>query len=353
MTKKAIYSLRCLLASALVGYLVSGIALAASSIGEPVAVPAQGRYASAAWSPAGGGLALGGERGRGLYYTDMAGTMNTISDSPVAGWGFNWSPDGQHLAYRDRDANGGVAMMVSDDTGKAAKQLTPFMDGRFQPIWTKDGLTYKAGDEMVTVDAKGKIKSTRSLSQGRGLLTRIMCVTGPLMASRITGATLTALSSVSAKAASAETKLSKQVFVDSESKAWVVDENGNQTKLIDVAGVKGYAAPVASPRDGKYAVGGFDGNLYVADLKDSQPVNLGAGASPTWSPDGQYVIYTKSTNDGSRLTSSELWIASPDGSFRTQLTNDGTVKESPSWSPDGKSIAYIVNGTVYVAPITP
>lgn len=351
MRPKAISSPCSLIASLLIGVLVSGSAMAAS-LGEPVAVPAQGRYAKAVWSPAGGGLALGGERGRGLYYTDMAGTMNTVSQSPLAGSGFNWSPDGRSLAYRAQDENGGVAMMISDDKGKA-KQLTPFMDGRFQPIWTKDGLTYKAGDEMVTVDAKGKIKSTRSLSQGRGLLTRIMCVTGSLMAARVTGATLTALSSLSTSGSPSDTKLGKQVFVDSESKAWVLDENGNQKKLIDVEGVTGYAAPVASPVEGTYAVGGFDGNLYIADLGGSQPINLGDGGSPTWSPDGQYLIYTRSTDDGSRLTASEIWISSPDGSSKYQLTNDGTIKESPSWSPDGKSIAYIVDGAVYTAPIKP
>lgn len=349
MRRTAINSLymACLLAVPIVSTCVF-----AASLGQATAVPAQGRYASASWSPAGGGLALGGERGRGLYYSDMAGATNVISQSPLAGSGFNWSPDGKHLAYRAQDENGGVAMMVTGDDGKE-KQLTPFMDGRFQPVWGKDGLTYKAGDQMVTVDAKGKIKGTRSLSQGRGLLTRIMCITGSLMASRVTGATLTALSSLTTKAPAGTGQAGKQVFVDSESKAWVVDENGNMSKLIDIAGVRGFSAPVASPEEGKYAVGGFDGNLYVANANGGPPANLGAGQNPTWSPDGQYVIYTRSANDGERLTSSELWISTPDGSSRYQLTDDGTIKESPTWSPDGKSIAYIVDGVVYVAPINP
>lgn len=349
MSRQLLINVICSLAYVLIGHSVSDAALSAT-LGQPVALAAQGRYASAAWSPAGGGLALGGERGRGLYYSDMSGTTSAISQSPLAGWGFNWSPDGQSIAYRASDGAGGVAMMVTDEKGKE-RQLTPFMDGRFQPVWTKDGLTYKAGDEMVTVDAKGKIKSTRSLSQGKGLLTRIMCITGSMMAAHVTGATLTPLTSLIPQKTASSGKVSKQVMVDAESKAWVVDENGNQTKLIDIAGVQGYAAPVASPEEGKYAVRGFDGNLYVADTNGGSPVSLGAGGSPTWSPDGQYVIYARATDDGARLTSSELWISSADGSWKSQLTSDGTIKESPTWSPDGKSIAYIVNGVVYVAPI--
>jgi hypothetical protein len=348
MRRKAINGLCFLIASLLIAALVSSAM--AASLGQAVAMPGQGRYATAVWSPANGGLALGGERGHGLYCADVSGNMNTVSESAVAGWGFNWSPDGRHLAYRAQDDAGNVAMMVTDDSGKP-KQLTPYMDGKFQSVWSKDGLTYKAGDEMVTVDAKGKVKSMRSLSQGRGLLTRIMVVTANLMAARVTGATLTALSSLSAGGSPSGTKLGNQVFVDSESKAWVVDENGNLRKLIDVDGVTGYAAPVASSQEGEYAVAGFDGNLYIADSGGSQPVNLGEGGSPTWSPDGRYVIYSRSSNDGSRLTASEFWIASRDGSWKFQLTNDGTIKQSPSWSPDGKHLAYIVDGVVYMAPI--
>lgn len=329
--------------------LLCGSAVAAS-LGEPVPLPAQGRYSSAAWSPAGGGLALGGERGKGLYCTDMAGNLATISDSPLSGWGFNWSPDGRSLAYRAQDENGNVAMMVTGDSGKP-QQLTPFMDSKLQAAWTKDGLTYKAGDEMITVDAKGKIKSMRSLSQGRGLLTRIMSISGTLMALRATGATVTALTSLSEGASHSDAKLGKQAFVDSKSQAWVVDENGNLKKLIDINGVDGYATPVESPQSDKYAVTGFDGNLYVASPDGSQPINLGNGGSPTWSPDGRYVLYTISADDGARLTSSQLWISSPDGSWKYQLTHDGTIKERPSWSPDGKHIAYLVDGIVYIAPI--
>lgn len=321
-----------------------------ASLGQGVAIPAQGRYSSAVWSPAGGGLALGGERGSGLYYTDTAGALSVVSQAPLSGWGFQWSPDGQQIAYRAKDPTGGVAMMITDEKGKE-KQLTPFMDGRFQPVWTKDGLVYKAGDEMVTLDSKGKVKCTRSLSQGRGLLTRIMCVTGSLMAARITGATLTAVSSLVPASASTALVGAKNVFVDSESKVWVVDENGNLKKLLDLEGVPGYGSPVGSPEQGKYVVPAFDGNLYVANANGGDAVNLGQGTSPTWSPDGRYIIYTRATDDGARLTSSELWMSSPDGSWQSQLTNDGIIKESPSWSPDGKSISYIVDGVVYVAPV--
>lgn len=325
-------------------------ATCAPSLGQAVAMPGNGRYSRAAWSPAGMGMALAGEKGRGLYCTDMAGNMATISDSPMSGSGFSWSPDGRQLAYRGQGENGGVAIMVTDDQGKQ-KQLTPFVDSASQFVWTKDGLTYKAGDEIVTVDAKGNTKKVFSLSQGRGLLARIMGITGSLMAARVTGATLTALTSISASGPSLDAKGEKKAFVDSESRAWVVDENGNLKKLIDIDGVQGYAAPIESPGQGEYAVHGFDGNLYVADPNGSQPINLGQGGSPTWSPDGQYIIYTRSTDDGARLTSSELWIARADGSWMSQLSNDGTIKESPTWSPDGKQISYLVDGVVYTAPI--
>ena len=96
---------------------------------------------------------------------------------------------------------------------------------------------------------------------------------------------------------------------------------------------------------------GLSGNLYVADPDTGKVTELGNGCNPTWGPNGDYLIFERTTDDGHEITSSDLWIASADGSVMQQLTNTPGVEMMPSWSPDGKSVAYVEDGVVYIAPI--
>jgi len=326
-------------------------AASAFQLGEGVAVPVDGRYMCAKWSPDGSGLALAGERYTGLYYADTMGGFSTISDRASAGWGFSWSPDGRSLAYRVREDDGmGMALFVAGRGQEGSQQITPYLNDMFPPKWGKDGVTYRSGDELVTVDETGKVKKVFSLSQGRGVLSRMMSVAGSFVLGRMIGATFTGFACGLASQ-SAEGKPGKGVFIDSESQIWIVDENGNKRKLIDVEGEVGYATPAESPQGDKYAVHGYSGDLYIQDARGGDPTNLGKGSSPTWSPDGKYVMFELTADDGHIITSSELWLASVDGSQRYQLTSGSLMAMSPSWSPDGKYVAYVIDGKVYVAPV--
>jgi len=338
----------------LIGSVLAAVAATGSAgavqLGEGTPLPLEGYFTAPLWSPAGGGLALAGENFQGLYYTDMLGNLMTVSDAALAGWRFNWSPDGQHLAYRAREDEGsGMALMVAGTDGES-KQVTPYLNDMFPPKWGKDGLTYRSGDELVTVDKDGKVTKVRSLSQGRGMLSRIASIAGSLMLGHVTGATFTAFGALLSSQA-LDGKQGKGVFLGPDNQIWTVDEAGKLKKLIDVENVAGYTDPVESPDGGKYATHGFDGNLYIADPKSDQPVNLGAGSNPTWSPDGRYVIFERTTDDGQRILTSDLWMASWDGSWVYQLTSTGVIEGYPSWSPDGSWIAYVIDGVVYIAPI--
>jgi Tol biopolymer transport system component len=68
---------------------------------------------------------------------------------------------------------------------------------------------------------------------------------------------------------------------------------------------------------------------------------LSTGHEPTWSPDGQRLVFDE--NSGPIGSTSYLYIINADGSNRTPITSpDGSWAEGdfPSWSPDGTRIAF-------------
>jgi len=59
--------------------------------------------------------------------------------------------------------------------------------------------------------------------------------------------------------------------------------------------------------------------------------------SPTWSPDGRWIAYSRTTQIKGPLTSSGIWMIASRGGTPRQLTSEGWF---PAWSPDGTAIAY-------------
>ena len=111
---------------------------------------------------------------------------------------------------------------------------------------------------------------------------------------------------------------------------------------------------VWSPDGKRFAlVGNANGDasqdIFILDANGEQPFNLTHSPQredhPAWSPDGAYLLYTKSFND------SEIWISRPDGTDPRKVA-DGDM---PAWSPDGRQILYIAsrgqNGKTTVAII--
>jgi len=59
------------------------------------------------------------------------------------------------------------------------------------------------------------------------------------------------------------------------------------------------------------------------------------GQQYAWSPDSSELAFSDSSGYGT-----EIFLLSPDGMSRTQLTHDGGLDSFPSWSPDGTRIVY-------------
>jgi Tol biopolymer transport system component len=88
--------------------------------------------------------------------------------------------------------------------------------------------------------------------------------------------------------------------------------------------------------------------VYVSDLDGANRKQLfqqdGGGAfAPTWSPDGQWIVFGYGAVFNDRETKpSQLVMIRADGSEKRDLTSGPLNSGFPSWSPDGKHIVYRV-----------
>jgi TolB protein len=122
--------------------------------------------------------------------------------------------------------------------------------------------------------------------------------------------------------------------------------SGNQpTAITD----KFSDSPTWSP-DGNQVIykasGDFGWQLFRYTV-DSRSTTLIENTSPwiqypKWSPDGQRILFAADTNnDGNQ----DIFTANIDGSGTTQLTNNPYYEGTPNWSPDGKQIVFASKGS--------
>jgi len=96
------------------------------------------------------------------------------------------------------------------------------------------------------------------------------------------------------------------------------------------------------------------GNLIIIDIASGKINEFSRCGAPTWSPDGEYILYNISIDKDHYVASSELYVIKADGTGKTQLTfTEDEMETKPDWSPDGTQIVYhsMSSERVFIADI--
>ncbi|MEO8227766.1 MAG: hypothetical protein ABI637_10050 [Gemmatimonadota bacterium] len=131
-------------------------------------------------------------------------------------------------------------------------------------------------------------------------------------------------------------------FVDAvQSAIYVIKIDGTGLTRLTPPGADGMH-PSWSP-DGQRLVfsSSRDGgsNIYAMNADGTNPIRLtyaiNRHSQPAWSPDGARIAFV-STRDGN----AEIYVMNADGSAPVRITSDPAYDANPAWSPDGSRIAF-------------
>lgn len=292
------------------GVVALGAAGATPAVGQALRVAGDARpilpegFAHAVYAPSGAHLAFTTPSYEGLWVRDEAtGRVRQLSDAPSAGFGFAWSPDGDALAVRAArfDATGGRedALLVIGVDG-AARTVADFAPGvSATPRWSVDGT------EILLARRSGAVER---LPSGRAPAVR------PALTPR--GAAALSLG---------------------DGASLLTDGASRPAALPDDVPV---LAAVASPTGDRTVVHLMGRGLWlVTAAGDVRP--LGEGQSPVWSPDGRYIAFAVTEDDGYAITGADLYVVRADGTERQAITATPDVYElHPTWAPDGRALLY-------------
>ncbi len=97
-------------------------------------------------------------------------------------------------------------------------------------------------------------------------------------------------------------------------------------------------------QDYTYAVS-VDG---AGDIKVPKVLKNGLLDEMDWSPDGQWIVYSTSSENARAGGNSEIYLMRSDGSGKPVRVTDRPYNDiNPAWSPNGTTIAYVYDG-IYV-----
>ncbi|HLS27160.1 MAG TPA: hypothetical protein VK041_00805 [Opitutales bacterium] len=75
---------------------------------------------------------------------------------------------------------------------------------------------------------------------------------------------------------------------------------------------------------------------FIVDMETGNEVAIGEASNFSWSPDGRFLLYDVTRDDGHDILDSDIFIVDPTGKTRQRLTFDPDYAFfGPNWSPNG------------------
>jgi len=283
-----------------------------------------------AWSPDGSQVAfhrLAHSEGSIHIIPAQGGTAKKVQSTHASSglsMHISWSPDGKQIAYADSPPSGGHKRIYLLNLAKLESSQIEHEDKCEDEIWP-----------TFSNDGSHLAYACITSSSDFGFVVATSLGTSPELIKQFPGGFRSLSWSADGK---------KLIFPD-DSQGWVTELSLTDGTSQLLAPSSGIAQLSISARGNRlvYATGhAGNNNIWRADLlhPEGSPVKLIATTreqiTPRYSPDGKHIAFASN-----RTGASQIWMSDSEGANLVQLTNfNGPFVGTPSWSPDGQKIVF-------------
>lgn len=136
-----------------------------------------------------------------------------------------------------------------------------------------------------------------------------------------------------------KTTASERIVFIQDSKI-VLSEN-NSKKELEPLGAGGYIWVSLSPDKSKLLFTLAGKGTYVSGLDGTILKKIGYANYPSWSPDGEWILFMKDIDDGEKIISSDIYIASLNtGKYYNLTSGRNDIELYPRWGKTNTEIFY-------------
>lgn len=133
---------------------------------------------------------------------------------------------------------------------------------------------------------------------------------------------------------------SSDLLVAVENSSIILYEN-NKKRVLDPLGNGNYIWTSISPDKTKLVFTCMGKGTYISNLDGKILAKLGYANYPSWSPDGNWIVFMKDIDDGVNVVSSDIYITDLKGGKYFNLTENGVyISLYPKWGNSNSEIFY-------------